>query len=285
MSATAKLYLSLGLNYVPQMDFQTRDTENGGIEATQSFLVRKFDVGVGGALVNFRRGTRLEVVDPNCPALYRNLTVKSNSIVDHAPGMMRAETTFTGYAYAATGGSSGGDETVPTYTLEGSLEEAPLNEHPEWEELTSDEKWALGNFLAGVDGFESRQDYSAIGMFEEFDNRNQFYPVLDKDGANVVFSERAKKFIKLIAQDKKTFKRPAWTYTQRIEGSSGFTSAQLNTTGKIVRNPPGGPQKPSGGYTWLGLGPFQEQSGPNRFIKSLPFLLIRDSEENQFLYD
>lgn len=283
MAASAKLYLSLGLNYIPQMDFATQESENGGVSASQSFLIRKSDVGVGAALSNFRRGTRLEIIDPNCPSLYRTLTLKDFPIADHAPGMMRVEATFTGYAFS-TNGSSGEEQTVPTYSLTGNLEEAPLNEHKKWAAMTDNEKWALGKFLGSDPEFVANRDFTAVGMYEEFDSRNTFYPALDSGGSPIVFSEEAKKFIRMIGQNKTTFKKPSWNYTQRSNSKTGFTSAQLATLGHIVANPPGNPTDPGTGYTWLSIGPSQEQSGPDLFYKDLPFMLIEDNDENQFLY-
>jgi hypothetical protein len=93
------------------------------------------------------------------------------------------------------------------------------------------------------------------------------------------------KYARLIAQERFTCKRPAWTYTVRTEGSSGFTPSQLNSAGKIVSNPQGNPPTPSSSYTWFFVGPDQEQSGEKRFVKDLTYQLIPDTEENQFLYD
>jgi hypothetical protein len=92
------------------------------------------------------------------------------------------------------------------------------------------------------------------------------------------------KFCKIIAQGNLTYKKGSWTYSYRTESKTGFTAAQLNSLGKIVANPPGSPAKPAAGWTWFLAGPNQDQSGPDRFIKTLDFLLIEDNEKNQFLY-
>jgi hypothetical protein len=90
---------------------------------------------------------------------------------------------------------------------------------------------------------------------------------------------------KIIAEGETTYKKPAWTYSVREESSSGFTTSDLDDVGKIVKNPPGNPRKPSGNWTWLKAGPNQEQSGDSRFFKDYNYILIEDNEKNNFLYD
>jgi hypothetical protein len=157
-----------------------------------------------------------------------------------------------------------------------------LSDHPKWVALTSDEKWALGRFIAG--DFVAASDFSSVGQHEEYDSRLTYYPAINNNGDLITFSPESIEFIKIIAEGDTTWDRGGWTYSYHTESETGFTAAQLNSLGKIVANPPGNPQKPSSGYTWQLASPNQTQSGQDRFMKTLDFRLIRDNAKNQFLY-
>lgn len=281
MSATAKLFLSSSIKYIPQMDFSVNMSDNGGVEATQSFLARKADLGTSANLNLFIRGTRAEALDPNTPALYRNLTVKSFPHEDHSAGIIRINVTYTGYLYSK-GPSSGSETSVPTYSLAGNLEEAPLNEFQAWQDLGDDQKTRLGWLSTNAGGIVFSTEQGKYGHLEE--DTFDFIAVDTGPGVWVVPSGDELIFAKMIAAGKNTGKMPSWTYTVREESETGFTGAQLSSLGKIVNNPPGNPANPGSGWTWMLVGPQQEQDGENRFYKDLAFLLIPDNDENQMLY-
>jgi len=280
---SSKLFLSLsgGLKWVPQMDFSVTTTENAGVEATQSFLAKKSSLGTAD-LNPFIRGTKAEVLDPNVPPLYRNLTVKTFPHEDFAPGIIKISVTFTGYLYAA-GESSGVETTIPTYSLGGTLEEGPLNESQPWKDLENTAKNRLSWLLGGICLFDIEAEaYGNVseesGEFTAFPTGVGSPPVWVTPTGNELI------FAKMISQGKTTYKQPSWTYTVREESERGFTSAQLAKLGKIVASPPGSPANPGSGWTWLLVGPSQEQSGEKRYFKDLNFLLIEDNDENQMLY-
>lgn len=287
MAATAKIFLQSGIKYIPQMDFSVTMSDNAGVEATQSFLARKKDLGVGGNLDLFKRGTRAEALDPNTPVLYRNLTVKEFPHEDEAPGIIRIRVTYTGYLYSK-GGSSGEEATVPTYSLVGNLEESPLQEFDAWRDLSDASKERLTWLMDSSLGFVFSLTEGKYGKMdlESADGNEDSFRALDTGGGSkwAVPTGDELTFAKMIAEGRTTGKKPSWTYTVREESETGFTSAQLAKLGKIVANPPGNPINPGPDWTWMLVGPQQEQSGDNRFFKDLQFLLIPDNEENQMLY-
>ena len=134
MSATAKLFFPPGQSVIPQMDFECRPTENGGFEATQTFLVKKSALSTVGPL--FIRGKSITQLDPNCPLNYAFLGLKSAPQSDYAPGVLAIRCVFTGYGAEGSNGSSGEELTVPTYSLRKDIEEVPLNEHRKWGALS-----------------------------------------------------------------------------------------------------------------------------------------------------
>jgi len=280
---SGKIYLNSSTKFIPQKDFAVQQTENGGIEATQTYLCRYNSLGTAD-LTPFRRGTRADALWPDVPSIYRGLRVKT-AIPNHheASGMWEIKVVFTGtlFAFSTSPGSSGAEQTVPTYSLSGNLEEAPINEHPKWVELDDDAKGRLGMLLDGTTSF----DISA-GDYVKADASLQSVPLVGSIlsmFSSITPTGAELSFARLIALGKTTFKKPSYTWGVREESAYGFTSAQLGKLGQIV-NPPGGPPTPSG-WKWMLTGPSQEQSGEGRFFKDTTFLLIEDNEENSFLYD
>jgi len=272
----SKLYLNPATKYVPQMDINVRSTENGGIEASQGFVIRAADVtGANSAnLQAFYRGNTWESIFPEVPPFWRNLTVKEVSdAVDHAPGLMMIRVTFTGYALAANA-SSGDEPEVPTTSLRGNIEETSIQQMKKWTDLSEPDRHYIGKLITGEGSLS--EDFATI-----------YYPSVTDPNVTAEYAVaggNAQTFARLIAEGKMTYKKGSWTYTYRTESRTGFSAAQLNTLGKIVSNPPGDPVTPSSGWTWLDVGPSQDQSGPNRFVKEISFLLIEDNADNQFFY-
>jgi len=267
---------------VPQADFKVAQSDNGGWEGTQSFLAKKSSIVAGGALDQlFVRGRSITALDPNCPAIHAGLGLVKADQSDHAPGIVKLECTFSGYAGAGSNGSSGEESTVPTYSMRKDIEEIPLNEHRKWAAMSDGSKARLGVVMSGTSAAVFNMAEGTYGYFD--DNGDVFTELTGGFWATPTGDELG--YARLIAQDKMTAKRPAWTWTVRTEGSNGFTNTQLNSAGKIVSNPVGSPPTPSGGYCWFFVGPDQEQSGEGRFVKDLTYQLIPDTDDNRFLYD
>jgi len=275
----SRLYFPAGKNYIPQDDFTTNPTENGGWEGTQSFLAKKSMLTRGSVLDQlFIRGRSIVNIDPKCPVAYSFLTLKLFKISDHAPGVVKIDCEFTGYGSSDTNGSSGNEISVPTYSLRGTLEEAPLSDHPKWKNLSDASKNTLGQLLKYSDLISFDMTEGKYGRYDsETGEFTAFTTYTTPTGDELAFA-------RLIAQDKATYKKPAWTYTVRTESKYGFSSAQLASLGKIT-SPPGNPAKPGSGWKWMLVGPDQEQSGNDRFYKDLTFQLIASNDENDFLYD
>lgn len=281
---SAKLFFPPGVNHIPQADFDTNPTENGGWEGSQSFLAKKSALVRGNPLETlFVRGVSIAALDSNCPVAYAFLRLKLFVISDHQPGIVKIACTFTGYGQEGSNGSSGEEGIVPTYSLRKDIEEVPLNEHRKWADMSDASKQRLGWLMSLPDTVQFSLSSGEYGKSDP--DSGEFAPFPTGPGVWVVPTGDELGYARLIAQDRLTAKRPAWTWTVRTEGSSGFTAAQLNKAGKIVANPLGNPPTPSNDYCWLFVGPDQEQSGEKRFIKDLTYQLIPDTDENRFLYD
>ena len=275
---SAKIFLDSSIKYVPQMDILIQYTENGGIEATQSFEARKADIGSGSNLNNFRRGVTWETVYPEVPVLYRFLTMKTFDPQDSKPGMVLIKATFTGTQFAANS-SSGEEDSIPTSSLRGNLEQVPIQQSKAWRDLSAASRDRLNVIMAG-------------GR-EKFSEANGFYGYLDDFGTS--YSEltggmwarptgNELLFAIMIAEGQTTMDYPSWNYNFRTESKTGFTSAQLAALGKIIASPLGNPTSPGADWTWQLVGPNQDQSGQDRFVKDLNYKLIPNTARNRMLY-
>ena len=280
---SGKIYLNSSTKFIPQKDFAVQQTENGGIEATQTFLCRYTSLGTAD-LTPFRRGTRADALWPDVPSIYRGLRVKT-AIPNHheGSGMWEIKVVFTGtlFAFSTSPGSSGAEQTVPTYSLSGNLEEAPINEHPKWQALGNDEKLALGMILNG--SLKPSENFTQAGEYYGEDLTPEGFSPLENGSGPITFSGNSLIFCKMIAQGKTTYKKPSYTWTVREESAYGFTSGELAKLGKYTA-PPGGPPDPGAGWKWILTGPTQEQSGEGRFFKDTTYALIESNDLNDFLH-
>ena len=276
---SGKIYLNSSIKFIPQKDFAVQQTENGGIEATQTFLCRYNSLGTSD-LTPFNRGNRLDTLWPECPSIYRGLRVKT-AVPNHheASGIWEIKVVFTGtlFAWSTSGGSSGAEQTVPTYSIRGDLEEAPINEHPKFKALDDDSKLLLGRLLEGTATIEF--GWTKAGGIDPVGGDWKY---VQGSSGDIEISGDAIKFAKMITKGKTTYKSPTYTYNVREESSTGFSSSDFSKLGQIT-NPPGSPPTPSG-YSWMLTGPSQEQSGQGRYFKDTSYTLIEDNEDNDFLY-
>jgi len=263
------------------MDMKIQYTENGGIEASQSFIARKSNIGSGGNLSGFFRGASWESLYPEVPILYRFLTLKTFDHSDKQPGIIEINATFTGYQFSGNS-SSGEEDSVPTTSLRGNLEQAPIQQSKAWEELSASSKARLGWLMTLPGTVSFNISSSEYGKIDEDSGDFTAFPT--DPGVWAIPTGNELIFATMIASGRTSYDAPSWNYNYRTESKVGFTAAQLNSLGKIVTSPLGSPTKPSSGWTWQLIGPEQDQSGPDRFVKDLNYKLIRDTEENQMLY-
>ena len=263
-------------------------SDNQGVEGTQSFLARKADVGSGANLSLFTRGTRWEQLFHEVPILYRNLTLKTFDPEDHSPGVVSIKTTFTGYQYSASGGSSGGEVSVGTAEFTGHIEETSILLSKKARALSDEERYSLAKVERGEVEYLSSD---AAGERPGGAGLGDGLYYIGEEGARLgasqqIYSSSGDAFtlLKFLMLGQTTYKRSGGTWNYRTESKSGLKDSELNAIGHIVANPPGSPPKPAAGWTYFLGGANQAQSGADRFVKELTFELIEDNDANQFFY-
>jgi len=274
-----KSFIDPSIKYVPQAGFSVVYTENGGVEASQDFLIRNATIQSGNAAISgFVRGATWESLWPEVPQLYRLLTLKTHDPTDRGDGWSILKTTFTGYQFSSNG-SSGEESTVPTTSLVGQLEDVALAQHPKWSSLSDTVKNILNRLISGDWVYDLEEQ--EVGYI---DSDGDFRPGWASVNNALNASADGVNFANIIASGESTYRRGGWTYSYHTESKTGFSAGQLNSLGKIVNTPLGNPINPSSGYKWLLVAPNQTQSGVDRFMKTLDYQLIPDNATNDFLY-
>lgn len=269
---------------VPQPDFTASQNEHGGWTAKQTFIAQFGSMDSLAVRNIFTNGKRATELDPKREAIFSFLRLVSVKEVGQVQGGWTAyQAEFTGF-YTATYDNETGEETqYPTYSLRGTLEDAPFCEHPKWIALTDDQRNRLGQLLSDRVSFQT-----STGMYGIFDEDGKFYRYWTTEaGVWDVATGDEFEFAKRITEGKTTYRRGSFEWTKRWEGSAGLTAAQLNSLSRVIA-PPGNPPTPNGGRDWMLAGANQEQTGPDdgyRFRNEVVFSLSERGGHDAFLQD
>lgn len=275
-----KIYGQTTGTIIPESDFRTMQSENGGWNATQSFRVLKGDLDLVAIRNKFPAGATLVSLDEDCDDYFAYLKLANiESVETLEGGWTRIGVRFTGFAGAGSPNDPPLETTLPTYSLRGVLIEEPLSKHPKWAALTSSEKFALGLLVNG--DAVSSPDFTGVGSYGE----DGTWSAWEDDSGEIVLADDAAEFAELIAQGNTTYKHASYEYTVRWEDNVGISATQLNDLGKID-SPSGSPPEPSGTRNWMLVGVNQEQQGTGnlRFSNELVYLLSESGGHNSFLY-
>lgn len=274
----AKLYGHAANTIVPQDDFSATQSENGGYEASQSFRIRKRDIDSSGVASRFPKGALLSNLDPNCDRLFAFLRLsRIKSVQNVAGGWQLITAGFVGFA----GDQATNEETQvsqPTYSKRGTLVDMPLDEHPKWKALTSDQKFGLGLLIKG--DAVSSPNFTKVGSYNE---DGKWY-AWENDSGEIVLSGDALEFATRIAQGRTTYRMATYEYHHRWQSNRGLSAAQMNDLGKIS-TPDGAPPTPGGGRDWLLVSVDEEQTGSGDFLfdNALSYLLSDKGGHDDFL--
>lgn len=264
----------------PQPGFTATQSENGGWVGKHSFAVRRTAWNSSFVRSQFVNGTSITTLDPDLSSFFAFMVVSKVEVTSEEGDFIIVGTECAGGAATQFGDEGLGTGSQPTYTLNGSLREAPFSEHPKWKALTDEQKTALGHVINGIlvydddSGKISRINDNAASSDEFFD------PFLPYDS---IITGDAQEFAKRIAKGDTTYDRPVITWTESTQGNSPLTATQLNKLSKIA-TPRGNPPEPGGTRNWRLTSAYQEERG-DLYSTSLEWTLSEDGGHDSFLYD
>lgn len=250
----------------PQPDFQAQQTEHGGWTGSQTFWIKKGGLDRAAIIARFPAGTRATALDPNCDAYYNFLQLVNVSNVRTVEGGFTAITVeYVGFYTAEYNEGTSDPKTYPTFSLRGGIEEKPFMEHPKWVALTTNEKFALGELIAG--NVKPNYNWTQVGQYEiaeGFSWAVSFIPLKGSTGADITLGANAIEFATRIAQGKTTYKVGSFVWSTRWQGATGLAAATLNDLSRVAV-PFGTPPTPNGTRDWMLIDANQEQTGIGDF--------------------
>lgn len=264
---------------IPLGQFTATQDQQGGWTATRQYYMLASTFASSTVASQFARGSSAIVADNTIPAIFDFLVVESRSVQYGEAGTCTVTVNYAGAAGPQYGDDDDtlAEQALPTYRLEGRLQELELSQHPKWQDLSEDEQFSLGNLLAG------RVVYGI--PFNESSEKRIYWPEppnLSYDAEQITSADGIL-FRDLIVSGVKTYVVPTITWTETTEGPTGMTAAQLNKLGKIS-TPRGGPPTPSGTRNWMLTGASQEQRG-TLYQTTIEWTLSERDGFSNFLYN
>ncbi len=264
---------------IPLGQFTATQDQQGGWTATRQYYMLASTFASSTVASQFARGSSAIVADNTIPAIFDFLVVESRSVQYGEAGTCTVTVNYAGAAGPQYGDDDDtlAEQALPTYRLEGRLQELELSQHPKWQDLSEDEQYSLGNLLA---------DRVVYGIPEGESSEKRIYwpepPNLSYDAEQITSADGIL-FRDLIVSGVKTYVVPTITWTETTEGPTGMTAAQLNKLGKIS-TPRGGPPTPSGTRNWMLTGASQEQRG-TLYQTTIEWTLSERDGFSNFLYN
>jgi len=267
-------------------DFTASQNENGGWTATQTFTVIKGGLNNATLRQAVASGVGLPTLDPESDPYFKFLKVSRIVTIRNVPGgLTLISIEFTGFGLSAYNNTAAADGEIempqPTFHLRGVLEEVPITRHPKWDELTDDEKYALGELL--TTDLSPNADFTKVGVV---DFLGFGLAVRNESDEEIVLAGDAIEFCKRIGAGETTYKLSTFEYTVRWESDTPVSTSDLNDLGNIVSNPRGNPPKPQTGREWLMTGANFDQRGAKdaRYSNEITYLLSDRNGHDEFLY-
>lgn len=257
-------------------------SENGAWTAKHLLTFKASDFAAIFPLL--KKGTLLSSLDPTIPEPFDGfLIIDTISIARVEGDLYEVSINAFGSGISQFEGEEGdlNTEAIPTYTLQGNINDSPLTEHRKFKKLPEDQQltWYYQKYL---DNYRSDEE----GMYDTlqawFDQRG-YFRVKNVAPENIVngVSETVSDFQFAETTDP-TFKKCVYTWTEETEGVLELTPAQLNKLGKIS-TPRGNPPTPNEDRNWMLTSVSQTQSG-TVYKTTLEWTLSDVGKHDEFLY-
>jgi hypothetical protein len=269
---------------IPQPDFKSSKSANGGWTASQSYMTKRGALDNPAIRALFPSGARATELDPNLETFFSFLRLVEVSDISNLPGgFVSITASFAGMQPSSVGGEgsvNASGEVAPTYSLRGVARTKSFNEHWKWKELSEEEQIALGKLLTGEWKWGPDPDDLPGGNYTYFDD-----PRLPVE-PDPITSENALKFASRIAKGITSYEGSSFEWSKQWQSTVGIQAAQLNKLGKIA-TPPGSPPDASGGRNWMLTSADQVQAGDGDYLftNQINFTLSEQGGWDEFLQD
>jgi len=248
--------------FVPQSDFRTQESPNGGVTATQSYVLRASSLEDLVDQGTWAKGKPASQLDESIGIQGDGLLLDRVSTLKLPGGLLRINAFFAGYTSSAA--SYGFDDvregtgtpTFPTYSLRTELNEVSIVNHPDvvGEDITFEEADLIKGCVDGIYKWHNATDTVRV-------------IIIDPRGEEVTketFNQPgilAKLYCQEATKGNVTFLSPKFIWEKSWDDDAGLTEADLEKVGQVAENMPGTPPSLPGSRQWLLTSASQVQSG------------------------
>jgi len=267
--------------FVPQANFSARSNDNFAWTASQDYKVSTDYLNGGAAYTQLRAGTQCTALDNSIPSFWSFLRLQNWDLRREEGGVSVITVNFTGYwsAESSSEESEESSETSTTYSLNGTLEEASILEHPKITELDGVEVALLNALVEGraiwnIEDSKICKEDPDTGELTPWEEQKQR-----------ITSPDAIEAANRIAKGVYTYKRPSFIWSETVVGIFPLSSSKVNSLGKIDE-PAGNPPTPTGNRNWMLISASSTQTGTKNatITKHRDWLLSEREGHDSFLY-
>lgn len=234
--------------FTPNNDFSASQSDKGGWTATQTFQYVHGSLSDTVFRNTFSKGRRATEIDVNLDAYWARLYLDRVSIATGTGGIDVITVYYAGYAGFESGGATP-LETIPVYSLSGSLREVSIAEHPSVAALSLVNRILIQGVVDGVFIWDETNSVLNVAGIDP-----------PQESADQPSGGDATLFVQKASQGKVTYDRPTFTWEKTWESEQPIATATVNNLGKID-SPDGDPPTPNGSRNWRLVDASQEQRG------------------------
>jgi len=270
---------------IPQPDFKSAKSANGGWTASQSYMTKRGALDNPAIRALFPSGARATDLDPNLENFFSFLRLVEISDISNLPGgFVSIAVSFAGMQPSSGGGGDGGvnenGEVAPTYSLRGVARNTSITNHWKFRQLDANEQNALGKLLSGEYAW-GPDPFSEVGGNATYipGNLNVYLPT------DPIISDDAKQFADFIASGITSYESASFEWSKQWQSTVAIPSEKLAKLGKI-ETPEGTPPTFEGDREWLLTSADQVQTGDGNFLftNQLNYTLSEIGGWDDFIY-
>jgi len=230
--------------FVPQSDFRTQESPNGGVTATQSYILRASSLEALVDQGTWAKGKPLSQLDDTVGLQGDRLYLDRTTTSRLPGGLMRVNAFFGGFSTTSSYGFDEGRQVVPTYSLQTNLTELSIMRLPQVKNLATSDKTLI---QACIDrNLEWNNNTSTVQVVwldadETIQRRNN----TDQPSATAgVYCEYATK-------GETTYNAPHISWEKTWDDEVGIVADDITKLGKVDDNPDGNPPTLPGERNWM----------------------------------
>jgi len=230
--------------FVPQSDFRTQESPNGGVTATQSYILRASSLEGLVEQGTWAKGTPLSSLDDTVGLQGDRLYLDRTSTTRMPGGLVRVTAYFGGFSTTASYGFDEDRTPVPTYSLMTNLTELSIMKLQQVKNLTTSEKRLI---QACIDRqLEWNNNTSTVQVvFLDADQNVQRRNNDVQPGATAgVYCEYATK-------GEVTYLAPQFTWEKSWDDEAGIQASDIAKLGQVDANPDGNPVALPAERNWM----------------------------------